>query len=266
MKTVNFAQSVLLASLVVAGSATFAQTAAPAEASPLTFNLSLTSNYKFRGQDQDQNKTRAFKPAINGGFDYAFPNGFYVGNWNSTINWTKYLPATRGDKVEIDLYGGYKFKAGDIDMDVGALTYYYPGASNANTTEIYLGAAFGPLTAKYSHTVSKGYFGFGKAPTLGPDGDGRGTGYFNVGFAQEVMPKTTFKASVGYTNLKDTINAIGAPDFVDYSIGAAYDLGDGLTLAGAIQGANKKPSYFYAIDPSKSINKATLVVTLTKAL
>lgn len=263
MKPVFFASSALVASLVLASSA-FAQTAEPA--SPLTFNISLTSNYKFRGQDQDQHKTRAFKPALNGGFDYAFDSGFYVGNWNSTVNWTKYLPATSGDKIEIDVYGGYKFKAGDVDMDVGALTYYYPGASNANTTELYLGAAFGPISAKYSHTVSKGYFGFGKAPTLGPSGDGRGTGYFNLGFAQEVMPKTTLKAAIGFTNLKSSINNLGAPDYMDYSVGAAYDLGDGFTLNGAVQGANKKSNYVYTIDPSKSINKATLVVTLTKAL
>ena len=86
MKPVFFASSALVASLLMASSA-FAQAAEPA--SPLTFNLSLTSNYKFRGQDQDQSKSRAFKPAINGGVDYAFANGFYVGNWNSTIDWTK---------------------------------------------------------------------------------------------------------------------------------------------------------------------------------
>lgn len=270
MKFVNFAKSALTPSLIASAvftmcmaNSAFAQTTEPA--SPLTFNLSLTSNYKFRGQDQDQHKTRAFKPAINGGFDYAFAEGFYIGNWNSTINWTKYLPATSGDKVEIDMYGGYKFKAGEVDMDVGALTYYYPGASNANTTEVYLGAAFGPLTAKYSYTVSKGYFGLGKAPTLGPNGDGRGTGYFNIGFAQEVAPKTTFKASVGFTDLKSSLNNIGAADYVDYSVGGAYDLGDGFTLNGAVQGANKKNNYVYAIDPNKSINKAALIVTVTKA-
>lgn len=264
MKSLPFAKSALLVSLVLSGSA-FAQTAAE-PVPPLSFNISLTSNYKFRGQDQDQSKTRAIKPALNGGFDYAFDNGFYVGNWNSTINWTKYLPSTSGSNVEIDLYGGYKFKAGDVDLDVGALTYYYPGASNANTTEVYLGAGFGPISAKYSQTVSSGYFGFGKAPTLGPSGDGRGTGYFYLAYAQEVMPKTTLKASLGFTNLKSSINAIGAPDYTDYSVGAAYDLGDGLTLNGAVQGGNKKSNYVYSIDPSKSINRPTLVVTLTKAL
>ncbi len=256
-----FATAALLAT-----SSTFAQTMAAAEpaASPLTFNISLTSNYKFRGQDQDQSKTRQFKPALQGGVDYAFDSGFYVGNWNSTINWTKYLPSGNDADVELDFYGGYKFNAGPLAMDVGALTYVYPSASGANTTELYIGAGFGPVTAKYSHTVSKGYFGIGKE--VGPADDGRGTGYLNVGFSQEVLPKLTAKASVGYTNFKSSVNSAGLPNYIDYSVGAAYDLGAGFTVTGALVGGNKKSSYFYAIDPGKSINKNTLVVTLTKAL
>ncbi len=149
---------------------------------------------------------------------------------------------------------------------MGALTYLYPGASGANTTEVYLGAAYGPVSAKYSHTVSKGYFGLGKEFL---NGEGRGTGYLNLAFSQEVMPKVTLKAAVGFTDFKSGANAAGIPDYMDYSVGAAYDLGDGLSLAGAVVGANKKSSFLYpaSVDTSgKSINKSTLVVTLTKTL
>jgi len=262
-------QITFAATLLLCGSA-FAQTSAPAAepaASPLSFNISLASNYKFRGQDQDQSKTKSFKPALQGGVDYAFDNGFYLGNWNSTINWTKYLPSRNDSSVEIDVYGGYKFKAGPLDMDVGALTYYYPGASGANTTEVYLGAGYGPVTAKYSSTVSKGYFGFGKETIAGiASGDGRGTGYLSLAFAQEVAPKVTLKASLGFTNYKNSVNAAGIPNYMDYSVGASYDLGTGLSLSGALVGANKKPNYSYTIDSGKSLNKNTLVVMLTKAL
>ena len=263
----------LVAALMLSGAA-FGQTAAPAAeapaAAPLSFNISLASNYKFRGQDQDQSKTRAFKPALQGGVDYAFSNGFYLGNWNSTINWTKYLPSGDNSSVEVDLYGGYKFKAGPLDMDVGALTYFYPGASGANTTEVYLGAGYGPVSAKYSHTVSKGYFGVGKEAFAGiPSGEGRGTGYLNLAYSQEVMPKVTLKASLGFTNFKSVANSNGFPDYMDYSVGASYDLGNGLALSGAFVGADKKSSYVFpaAVDTSgRSINKNTLVVMLTKNL
>jgi uncharacterized protein (TIGR02001 family) len=253
------------ATAMVLSGAAFAQ--ADAAASPLTFNVGLASNYKFRGQDQDQSKTRAFKPALQGGVDYAFANGFYLGNWNSTVNWTKYLPSNPSNHVEIDVYGGYKFNAGPVALDVGALTYFYPSASGANTTELYLGAGFGPVSAKYSHTVSKGYFGIGKE--LAGDSDGRGTGYFNLAYAQEVIPKVTLKASLGFTNLKSGANSAGFADYTDYSVGASYDLGSGLALSGALVGADKKSSYLFpaAVDTSgKSINKNTLVVLLTKAL
>lgn len=245
-----------------------AQTAVPTEpvASPLSFNLALTSNYKFRGQDQDQSKTKAFKPAVQGGVDYAFDNGFYLGNWNSTVNWAKYLPSNPSNHIEIDIYGGYKFNAGPLAMDVGALTYFYPGASGANTTEVYLGAGYGPVSAKYSHTVSKGYFGIGKEFLIG---EGRGTGYFNLAYAQEVMTNVALKASVGFTNFKSGANSAGLPDYTDYSVGASYDLGNGLALSGALVGANKKSSYVYpaVVDTSgRSINKNTLVVMLTKTL
>ncbi len=255
-----------ISAALLTSSAAFAQTPAPAP-SPLTFNISLASNYKFRGQDQDQGKTRALKPALQGGFDYAFDSGFYVGNWNSTINWTKYLPSAQNSAIEIDLYGGYKFKAGPVDLDVGALTYVYPGAGKANTTEIYLGAGYGPVSAKYSRTVSKGYFGIGDDVLLGVgSGGGRGTGYLSLAVAQEVMPNLTLKASLGFTNLKSVANSAGFPDYMDYSFGASYDLGNGLSLSGALVGADKKSNYLYAIDPSKSINKNTLVVMLTKTL
>ena len=83
----------------------------------LTGNVSLTTNYKFRGQDQDATKAKAVKPALQGGFDYAFgESGWYVGNWNSSVDWLT------NNSLESDLYGGYKFKAAGADFDAGALT------------------------------------------------------------------------------------------------------------------------------------------------
>ncbi|AVS79817.1 hypothetical protein C8246_13985 [Paracidovorax avenae] len=218
----------------------------------LTGNVSLTTNYKFRGQDQDTSKVKAVKPAIQGGFDYTFgESGFYLGNWNSSVDW---LP---GNSIEMDFYGGYKFKAGGMDLDVGALTYVYPGNTNGNTTELYGAATYGPVTAKYSHTVSKDYFGWAGAKTSG--NRGRNTGYLNVAFAQEVAPNTTFKAAVGYTRFASDIKDLGVPNYVDYSVGGAYDFGSGLSLSAAVAGANKK-NFF------GPVNKNRLIVTLTKTL
>ena len=219
----------------------------------LSGNLSLTSNYKYRGQDQDVSKVKAFKPAVQGGLDYAFgESGWYVGNWNSSVDW---LP---GNSIEMDLYGGYKFKAGEFDLDLGALTYLYPGNTSGNTTELYGAATWGPLTAKYSHTVSKDYFGWAGAKA-GSGRKGTNTGYLAFSFAQEVAPSVTLKASVGFTRFASDIKDMGVPNYMDYSLGAAYDFGGGLSLGAAVVGANKK-AYF---GPA---NKSRLLVTLTKTL
>ena len=231
----------------------FAAVAVPGLASAqLTANVSLTSNYKFRGQDQDVNRIKAVNPAIQGGFDYSFgDSGFYVGNWNSSVDWLS------GNSIEADFYGGYKFKAGEVDLDVGALTYVYPGNTSGNTTELYGAATYGPFTAKYSHTVSKDYFGWAGAKTS--SNRGRNTGYLNLAFAQEVAPSVTLKASVGYTRFASDIKDLGVPNYVDYSVGVGYDFGDGVSLGAAVAGATKKDFF---VDG----NKARLIVTLSKTL
>ena len=219
----------------------------------LTGNVSLTSNYKFRGQDQDASKAKAVKPALQGGFDYTFgETGFYVGNWNSSVDWLA------NNSLESDLYGGYKFKAGGLDLDVGALTYIYPGNANGNTTEAYIGTSFGPISAKYSHTISKDYFGWAGAKA-GSGLKGRNTGYLGFSFAQEVAPSITVKASVGFTRFASDIKDLGVPNYMDYSVGGAYDFGGGLSLGAAVVGANKKAFFGH-------VNKSRVIVTLTKTL
>lgn len=219
----------------------------------LTANVSLTSQYKFRGQDQDTFKAKAVKPALQGGFDYAFGDtGWYLGNWNSSVDWQA------GNSLETDLYGGYKFKAAGADFDVGALTYIYPGNSNGNTTELYGAATLGPFTAKYSHTVSKDYFGFAGAKA-GSGLKGRNTGYLNLAFAQEVAPSVMVKASVGFTRFASDIKDTGVPNYMDYSLGGAYDFGGGLSLGAAVVGANKKAFFGH-------VNKPRVIVTLSKTL
>jgi uncharacterized protein (TIGR02001 family) len=262
---------VLAASLFLAS---FATLPSPAFAQ-LSGNIALTSNYKFRGQDQDMlgrqgfAKTDALKPAVQGGFDYLFgDSGFYVGNWNSSVNW---LP---GNSIETDIYGGYRFKAGAEDLDFGALTYIYPGNSRGSTTELYgavthTDAVLGALTLKYSHTVSKDYFNYAGSKD-GSGLDGRNTGYLNLAYAKEVAPHLTLKAALGYTRMSDDIRSLGFKSYADYNAGLSYDFANGLSLAGSLQGANQKNSYRVASGPATgpdySPNKARFILTLAKTL
>ena len=217
---------------------------------PLTANISLTSNYKYRGQDQGNNK-----PAVQGGFDFS-AGGFYIGNWNSSIGFTN-------SGVEMDFYGGYKGEiVKDVTYDVGVLQYYYPQKNKAvdfNTTEVYGAVGFGPATLKYSHTVSKDYFGWG-----GGLYKGRNTGYLDLSANFPIVENLTLNTHVGYTRYAaDLRDNVGVPNFYDYKVGVTYDLskiaGSGVSISGAFVGANKKDYY-------GAINKARFIATLTKSL
>lgn len=227
---------------------------------PLSANVSLTSNYKFRGQDQGNNK-----PAIQGGFDIT-KWGFYLGNWNSSID----IPNAH---IEIDFYGGYRGEiTKDIAYDIGVLQYFYPqgnrvdnGAADYNTTEVYGSLAYGPAKIKYSHTVSRDYFGFG---SIGSQRiyNGRNTGYLEVAadIPIPVVPELTVNTHLGYTNFSSGLSdGVGVPNYFDYKAGVTYDLsrwvGSGVTLAGAVVGANKA-SFF------GDINKVRFIATLSKAI
>ena len=140
----------------------FAQTAAapaaPAEEAKgphtLTANVGLFSEYRFRGIAQT-----AFRPALQGGFDYAHESGFYVGNWNSNVDPSAGYP---DGNLEMDFYGGFKPTFGDFGLDIGGIIYYYPGSSvnggknNGETVtnkELYLGASWKFLSAKVFYSV-----------------------------------------------------------------------------------------------------------------
>src|SRR2546426_6418696 len=69
--------SLSVAAAVLVPGLAAAQAAAP---SPLTGNMTLVTDYRFRGISQTLGK-----PAFQGGFDYAHASGFYLGNWNSNV-------------------------------------------------------------------------------------------------------------------------------------------------------------------------------------
>lgn len=106
-----------------------AQDSADAAASTdwaLTANVNLASSYRFRGIDQTFNQ-----PAIQGGFDLAMPNGFYIGNWNSNVNGN--AAGMYGGNLEMDLYGGWKYAfSEDVGLDTGVINYFYPGSNPGN--------------------------------------------------------------------------------------------------------------------------------------
>ena len=117
-------KSALILGTLVMGTSVLAQTAAaaPEPDFTLSYNVGAVSDYRFRGIAQT-----SFKPALQGGVDFAHKSGFYAGVWGSGIKWIKeYVGATDGS-LEVDVYGGYKGEiVKDLGYDVGVITYRTP--------------------------------------------------------------------------------------------------------------------------------------------
>ncbi len=189
---------------IALSSATFVSSAPlMAQESPFSSNVGLFSDYRFRGLTQSDTK-----PALQGGFDYANANGFYAGNWNSSIGFTD-------AGIESDFYFGYATELGGVGIDVGNLYYYYPGATAGDTNEIYLGLSAGPASFKVSYATSD-YFGVD---------DSKGHIYYNLGVSIPVSDKVTIDGSMGYHAGKGA-QAKG----YDYLVGISVDVGNGFAL------------------------------------
>lgn len=135
---------------LVAGSLLLASGVAAAADNAFSANIGLTSDYRFRGVSQS-----AQDPALQGGVDFAHGGGLYLGAWGSTIDFDAGPGLDPDASLEVDLYGGYKWKGGGLDWDAGFIHYAYPGSDGAFDlpfTEVYVGGAYGPVAVKYYYT------------------------------------------------------------------------------------------------------------------
>ncbi|WP_227458947.1 TorF family putative porin [Cupriavidus pauculus] len=217
-----------------------------------TANVSLVSDYRYRGISQTDRR-----PAVQGGFDYAHASGFYLGNWNSSISWLGDADASVSAPVEMDFYGGFRntFKLAeqDINYDVGVLEYYYPGGYTATrpyTTEIYAGVGWGPVFLKYSHAVTN-LFGFA---------DSKNSYYIDLTANVPLnVWDLTLNAHVGYQGVQHFSDA----SYTDWKIGLTRDLGHGFALAVAYIGSNADKSV-YTNSRGRYLGKATAFASITK--
>ncbi|MEK8030630.1 TorF family putative porin [Ideonella sp. DXS29W] len=190
----------------ILASALLAPVASQAADTSLAFNIGAVSDYRYRGISQTR-----LKPAIQGGLDLTLPQGFYAGAWASTIKWID--DAGGNANVEIDLYGGWKGEvAKDLTLDVGALTYQYPGNDldpSANTTELYAALTYAMFTLKYSHSVTN-LFGFA---------DSKGSGYVDLSASFDVGNGVILAPHIGH----QTVRHLGDASYTDYSVTISKD-------------------------------------------
>jgi len=302
MKTLQKTAISTAAVALLAGLSTVAFAAdepAAAEVSPITANVTVASNYIYRGLTQTNNK-----PAIQGGFDYAHESGFYVGNWNSNISWLSdgYGASTNANTatpnhgtgvtapIEMDFYAGFKKEliGEGFASDFGVLQYYYSAAGmpgiqsaatvngnpsarqaagvNPNTTELYAAQnfTFGPVTgfAKFSYALSNLFGIYNSKGSYYPDL----TVNYDTG-----MYGLTVNAHVGYQYVPNNIVLSGATwnsSYADWKLGLTKDFGGGLSGSAYYTGTSAQKvgnTYVYSTPNGGNQGRGTAVVSLTKA-
>lgn len=286
MKTIQKTAIALAASGLFA-TAAFAQSAPAAapeapELSPITANVTVVNDYRYRGISQSN-----FKPAIQGGFDYAHESGFYIGNWNSSISWVGDNAVNAGVKpvsapIEMDFYAGIKKEliGEGFASDLGVLQYYYPTSGltttanmvNPNTTEVYAAQnfTFGPVTgfAKVSYALTTLFGNVNSSGSYYPDLTlNYDTGVWglalngHVGY-QYVAGNQANKGS--YTTILSNSTLYS---YTDWKLGVTKDFGGGLSGAIAYIGTNAptvQGGYSYVSPQGKNLGKSTGLVSLTK--
>jgi len=208
--------------------------------SPYSANVTFASQYISRGFQQTWGK-----PALQGGLDYANPNGFFVGTWASSVS-SNYL---RDASVEWDFYTGYLKTIDKFSIGMSVFYYYYPGAkstpetgsSSYNYGEIVPQIGYGPLSLKYFVTYTPDYAGYNSKTMGGTAGKrSRGSSYLDLNFIQPISGTWTFGAHYGYERIKN----FSESNFQDVKAELIKDLGDGWTTGLAYTKAWDKNAYY----------------------
>lgn len=232
------------------------------EKSPFSANVSLVSNYLYRGISQTGGK-----PAIQGGFDYEHSSGFYVGVWGSSISWlsdlytdSKGVSGANNAGLEVDTYLGFKKNfADDFTYDVGFLRYNYPGtypagATKADTNEVYGALGYKWLTAKYSYSLGDTF----------ANPNTRGTNYLEVNANYPLeQAGVTLGAHYGkqtYQGAGATI-ATGSLTYSDYKLSVMKEIAS-YELALAYSKTNASPAYTVL---GRDLGKGTALLSVSRS-
>ena len=243
-----------LLATVVATPAMAQTTQTDTTASDFSFsaNMTLASQYRYRGLMQTNNK-----PAIQGGFDLTHSSGFYIGNWNSSISWLGDADDNVSAPVEMDFYAGYTGPLwGDVTFDVGVLQYYYPGNYpggfvSPNTTELYLGLGYGPVSFKYSHAVTN-LFGWA---------DSKNSQYYDLSASVPTgVWGLNLDAHVGYQRVRNVKDG----SYTDWSLGVSKTWGN-FTASLMYIDTNADKAVYTSTATGRYQGKAAALLSLTAA-
>ena len=214
----NIAKKCIDAVLVL--SANGALAADPPPARTVNGNVNAVSDYVFRGITQTQGKG-----TVQATLDAAHAIGVYLGAFASGVSWAAY---NNGDYMEFDLYGGYKWPIENGNIDVGLVTYWFPGAKytigartiDYHTQEWKAGVNYGALNVYGWMSSSSHWFGFAFDPVSGAYNKSRGT-YLEVNWNPELMPGTVLNLHAG----RQSLSNFSGYNFTDIKVGVTHTRG-----------------------------------------
>lgn len=187
----------LMAAAIVAG--------APVAASAveLSGNVTMATDYSFRGVSQTEGKG-----AIQGGFDLDFGNGFYAGTWSSNVSYGN-------NTQELDVYAGYAFDVSEsVALDFSVVQFIYPGVSSFNYTEYWATVSVSDFSLGLVYTND--YFGEGGEPAT----------IVNLDYSLSVNESVSVDFHVGQTMLDQKGYYDSDDAYMDYLVGVNYDVAD----------------------------------------
>jgi len=175
----------------------------------ISANVALVSDYRFRGISQS-----AEDIAIQGGFDYAHENGFYVGTWGSSVDFDS-ADGFNGS-LELDIYGGWGTDFGEnSSIDLGYIYYAYPGDNSSgegNYQEIY--ANYGWRDLSLGVAYSDDYYG----------GSGK-FWYMQANYDWALAEDWGLSFHVGYNDFdEDVFLSSDKGNYTDYSVSLTWSV------------------------------------------
>ncbi len=196
----------ILALVAAAASAT---TVAAAE---IEGNVTLASDYSFRGWSQTQRD-----PAIQGGFDIGLESGLYVGTWGSNVN---FGASDDGNvaSMEWDLYVGWAGEVSEgVELDVGVIHFEYPGdRDNLNYQEFAASVALADFTIGVNYSPE--YLAVSDVSFIYPYVD------YSYGFSEDVSLDLHVGMNLADSPDEDFFGADQGDEYIDYSISVSFPL------------------------------------------
>lgn len=217
-------------------------------------SLAIASEYHWAGYSLSK-----YRPAVQLWVEAQWPSGWYVANWNSTVDRSLYSQAW----FEGSVYGGYRTSWRGYDWDLALnRTIYVRSSPPFALMEAIVQVGRGPFTVRATLDVSRTF-------SAGPlEGSGDGNLYLEALYARELGGGWGVNARLGqlfitssYARYLESVHR----QALDYKLAVTRAVGD-WTIELGVTGNQRKALFLTgASDGSQPAGKFRPVLSLTRA-